>query len=457
VKNRKLPDVFWRHYLRSDVCDNMLLVLLTFAIVGAYRRVSEPELINITLPDSEESFSPRRLLKALTKVEHVVEKLPLFDGSLPVSYAGHLSVDGDNSALFYWLFEALESPETAPLIIWMNGGPGCSSMDGLFIELGPLKFSNGKLIVNEHGWNKAGNLLFIDQPVGTGLAFTTKSNYPRNDAEVNTHLYRMLQGFFNLHDNFLTNSDGKRQTREVYLTGESHAGHYIPVLAKYITEMNAKATGNDIIINIAGLAIGNGWIDPFNQYDVSDFVHGLGVISLGQKFSLKQREAACQALIRKGQLRSTQCMSLLDSVIDSTGSTSTGRMVIYDARLTSKASTYPPGHEQVESYLNRKDVRSALHVEATPQPYKECTDPPYNALAHQDAKGATEELAFLLDGGIRVLLFSGQYDVICHHLGTEKMLNKLHWGGRDIWLKASTGDTFYNENVSLSVFNSRLI
>jgi len=107
-------------------------------------------------------------------------------------------------------------------------------------------------------------------------------------------------------------------------------------------------------------------------------------------------------------------------------------------RETSRSSTYPPGHEEVERYLNRKDVRQALHATATPHAYKECADPPYYALAHQDGKPAVEELTYVLNSNKRVLLFSGQFDIICNHLGTEKMLNKLRWNGRDQWLKAST-------------------
>lgn len=387
-----------------------------------------------------------RYLQKITKSHHKVEKLPLFQGNhFPTNYAGHLYVDGDHSAHFYWLFEKPTQSEIAPLIIWMNGGPGCSSMDGLFLELGPFKFENHKLVSNEHSWHKAGNLLFIDQPVGTGLSFTKKAKYPKNDLEVNIHFYKMLLEFFNLHDNYLfPEANGKRMTREIYLTGESHAGHYIPSMAKYVLEQNENS---NIRINIAGLAIGNGWIDPYNQYDVSDFMHSLGIISLGQKFHLKQREKNCQGLIRKGTLRSSICLSLLDDVLASTGTSTTGKLTMYDARLSSKTASYPPGHEEVESYLNKKEVRAALHVVA-PQKYQECTDPPYFALAHQDAKGVTAEFAYLLNLGLPVLLYSGQFDIICNHLGTEKMLNKLLWNGRAEWLRSTTGVWAVNNNPS---------
>jgi carboxypeptidase D len=427
-----------------------LFLLISFnVLIECRRRVDNLSSFN-EFPFEDHSLEnltmTGRKLEKIKKSAHKVEKLPLFQGShFPTNYAGHLYVDGDHSAHFYWLFEKPTQAETAPLIIWMNGGPGCSSMDGLFLELGPFKFENHKLVPNDHSWHKVGNLLFIDQPVGTGLSFTRKAKYPKNDLEVNIHFYKMLLEFFNLHDNYLfPEANGKKITRQIYLTGESHAGHYIPSMTKYILEQNENS---NIHMNIAGLAIGNGWIDPYNQYDVSDFMHSLGIISLGQKFHLKQREKNCQGLIRKGTFRSNICLSLLDDVLASTGTSATGKLTMYDARLSQRAASYPPGHEEVESYLNKKEVRAALHVMA-PQKYQECTDPPYFALAHQDAKGVTAELAYVLNLEIPVLLYSGQFDIICNHLGTEKMLNKLLWNGRADWLRSTTGVWAVDNNPS---------
>jgi carboxypeptidase D len=313
-------------------------------------------------------------------------------------------------------------------------------MDGLFLELGPLKIVNGQVTLNPYSWHNAANILFVDQPVGTGLAYTKKAKYPKNDEELSVHFYRWLTEFFAMHSNYLV--PGTKKTRPVFITGESHAGHYIPVFVKHILGKNAKAGSKDLVVDIGGVAIGNGWIDPFNQYDVSEFMHGLGVLSLGQKYTMKEKERACRGLLKKGVLSSQKCFALLDDVLASTGSSGTGRMVMYDARETSKVSgVYPPGHQEVEKYLNRKEVREALHASDTPQAFKECTDPPYNALAHQDGKGATEELAYVLDADIPVLLFAGQFDVICNHLGTERLLNRLKWRGRDAWLRAPTGRT----------------
>lgn len=77
-------------------------------------------------------------------------------------------------------------------------------------------------------------------------------------------------------------------------------------------------------------------------------------------------------------------------------------------------------------------MRAAIHASQVPHAFKECTDPPYNALQHQDGLPATEQLVYVLAAGVRVLLFSGQFDVICNHLGTEKLLAKLDWAGAEV-------------------------
>ena len=94
------------------------------------------------------------------------------------------SDDRTGGRLFYWLFEKKESGP-APVIIWLNGGPGCSSMDGLFLELGPLKLAprgaTPALRTRGESWHRAAHALFVDQPVGTGFSRTSPRGYCKND------------------------------------------------------------------------------------------------------------------------------------------------------------------------------------------------------------------------------------------------------------------------------------
>ena len=110
---------------------------------------------------------------------HLVTSLPLLpDGVFPTKHwAGHLPAAGDGSdkKIFYWLFEPGDNGGSykgeIPLILWLNGGPGCSSMDGLWLENGPLRLKAGDngwtIDVNPHSWHNAPAwTLYVDQPVG---------------------------------------------------------------------------------------------------------------------------------------------------------------------------------------------------------------------------------------------------------------------------------------------------
>lgn len=53
-------------------------------------------------------------------------------------YAGYINLEGTTKNLFYWFFTSKGNPETDPVVLWLQGGPGCSSLgDGLFLEHGP--------------------------------------------------------------------------------------------------------------------------------------------------------------------------------------------------------------------------------------------------------------------------------------------------------------------------------
>jgi carboxypeptidase D len=135
-------------------------------------------------------------------------------------------------------------------------------MDGLFLENGPFRLEmdeneNYQIKAAEHSWHKSpAYTLYIDQPVGTGLSFTTSGHYPSNDELVNVDFYHFIQSFFQLHsDKFVDH----RVRNPLWFSGESHAGHYIPSMMNYILKQNDDLKDGDIEIPLAGAAIGNGW------------------------------------------------------------------------------------------------------------------------------------------------------------------------------------------------------
>ena len=163
---------------------------------------------------------------------------------------------------------------------------------------------------------------------------------------------------------------------------------------------------------------------------------------------MEDKERECQSKLKSGVYKSGVCFSLLDDIVDeSSGRSGHGVVSQYDTRLwESKGSSrdFPHGHKTLETYLsgsgstspplhtNYREVLKAIHAtEAIDagQQYKECTDPPYLALQHQDGLGVVDELVRVLDHKSKphILFFNGINDLICNHVGNEKMLNSLPW------------------------------
>eukprot|EP00571_Detonula_confervacea_P006954 CAMPEP_0172320622 /NCGR_PEP_ID=MMETSP1058-20130122/40959_1 /TAXON_ID=83371 /ORGANISM="Detonula confervacea, Strain CCMP 353" /LENGTH=657 /DNA_ID=CAMNT_0013035917 /DNA_START=41 /DNA_END=2014 /DNA_ORIENTATION=- len=410
---------------------------------------------------------------------HLVTSLPLLpDGVFPTRHwAGHLPAAGDGSdkKIFYWLFEPGEGKGDIsgeiPLILWMNGGPGCSSMDGLWLENGPLRLKSGDngwtIDVNPHSWHNAPAwTLYVDQPVGTGLSFSKKGNYCKNDFEINRDFQYFLEEFFLFHrEKFLSpikpNNNSPAEwtvNRPFYFTGESHAGHYIPSMMDFILARNdgkIDPSGSNgleplrVNIPLSGAAIGNGWIDPYHQYSAADAAYGAGLIGTAQRASFEDKERQCQSNLKSGNYRSSVCFGLLDDIIDQSGGASgTSKVSQYDNRLWEKrgqSRSFPLGHKDVETYLggarsqsnppldvNYRDVLAAIHATESidaRQTYRECTDPPYLALQQQDGLGVVDELVRILDHESKphMLFFNGINDMICNHVGNEKLLDVLPW------------------------------
>jgi len=166
-------------------------------------------------------------------------------------YAGYVTVsEPRGAALFYWFFEADTDPGSKPLVLWLNGGPGCSSIAyGLGEEVGPFHVNaDGKGVhMNPYSWNKVANLLFVDSPVGVGYSYSNTSDDILRNGDARTakdsleFLLKWLERF------------PQYKGREFYLTGESYAGHYVPQLAQAIKRYH-EATG-DKSINLKGYMV----------------------------------------------------------------------------------------------------------------------------------------------------------------------------------------------------------
>ena len=215
---------------------------------------------------------------SLQGTKNVVEDLfgDLYTGLI---YSGYLTTNITGNELFYVYLPSQNSPETAPLMLWLNGGPGCSSLFGFLAEVGPVISENfsGKFKKNEYSWNINSNLLFIEQPAGVGFSPASDPHFVWTDDVTAENLLYGIKDFLNLFPEL--------KGRPFYVSGESYAGVYIPFLSKKILE----DTSSDKV-NLKGVLIGNPltYFDTDSERSLVEFSLSHGIISLETFESFKR-------------------------------------------------------------------------------------------------------------------------------------------------------------------------
>ncbi|KAF9339265.1 Cell death protease [Linnemannia elongata] len=340
-------------------------------------------------------------------------------------YAGHMALDPrQESNLFFWLVTSRRPQKNQKLVIWLNGGPGCSSADGYFLETGPLRFVNEKLTINKGGWHEFADVVFLDQPVGTGLSYTTQP-YLGTMKEITTHFMAFLKAFFAIFPD--------RAQHDLYLAGESFAGTYIPYFGQGILEHNENVPTGEIFYNLQGLAIGNGWIDPLHQYtSFIPFAEKYGLLTPTLLESMNIQQEACLDAIRRQDLITQDTCEALVSLILRSNTETTKCVNQYDIRLTDQypecGLNWPYELPLMFNYLNRLDVKTALHATAGDTHWNECSRRVSAALQQDDSTPSIALLPDILEK-TRIMLFSGQQDLICNHIGTEYLIANMTWQG----------------------------
>ncbi|RZB90644.1 Serine carboxypeptidase-like 49 isoform A [Glycine soja] len=225
-------------------------------------------------------------------------------------HAGYYSLPNSKAArMFYFFFES-RSNKDDPVVIWLTGGPGCGGELALFYENGPFHIANNlSLVWNDFGWDQASNILFVDQPTGTGFSYSSDASDIRNDeVGISNDLYDFLQEFFKAHPEFVKN--------DFYITGESYAGHYVPALASRVNQGNKENEG--IHINLKGFAIGNGLTNPAIQYQAyPDFALDNGIITKAEHDQISQSIPDCEQAAKTCETQGGQSCETAFNICDS--------------------------------------------------------------------------------------------------------------------------------------------
>ncbi|AAF31022.1 Serine carboxypeptidase-like 50 [Arabidopsis thaliana] len=334
------------------------------------------------------------------------EALPTKSGYLPVKPA-------PGSSMFYAFYEAQEPttplPDT-PLLVWLQGGPGCSSMIGNFYELGPWRVVSRAtdLERNPGAWNRLFGLLFVDNPIGVGFSIAaSQQDIPTNQRQVAEHLYAALVEFLEQNPSF--------ENRPVYFTGESYAGKYVPAIGYYI--LKEKPNGK---VNLKGLAIGNGLTDPVTQVQTHAVnVYYSGLVNAKQRVELQKAQEISVALVKSQKWREaadarTELLTLLSNM--------TGLATLYNT-----ARAIPYRTDLVVDLLNQREAKRVLGVSETVR-FEECSDEVEDVLRADVMKSVKFMVEYALER-TQVLLYQGMLDLRDGVVSTEEWMKTMNWSG----------------------------
>ncbi|XP_010505106.1 PREDICTED: serine carboxypeptidase-like 33 [Camelina sativa] len=368
-------------------------------------------------------------------------------------FSGYVNVNQENTrSLFFWFFEALsESRSTRPLVLWLNGGPGCSSIGyGAASELGPFRVvENGtSLSFNQYSWVQEANMLFLESPVGVGFSYTNSSSDldNLNDAFVAEDAYNFMVAWFARYPQY--------KSRDFFIAGESYAGHYAPQLAEIIYDRN-KIKPKDSFINLKGFIVGNPLTD--DEYDnkgILEYAWSHAVISDNLYDSAKRScdfkssnwsepcNVAMSTVFRKYKeidiynIYAPKCISNSSSGASylSSGANYKSPAVKDWFKRVRWYEGYDPCYSNyAEKYFNRVDVQSSLHATTrNVARWKVCNDSILQTY-HFTVSSMLPTYSKLIKAGLKIWVYSGDADGRVPVIGSRYCVEALGLPVKSDW------------------------
>jgi len=365
-----------------------------------------------------------------------VTSLPFCKGNLGVQYSGYITVNATaGKALHYWFVESRGDPYNDPLILWLNGGPGCSSMDGFFYEQGPFHFDqnddplNLTLVDNPWTWTKLANVIFLEAPAGVGFSLTNV--YDTNDNITADDNHRFIQNWLKAFPEY--------QGNDFYIAGESYAGIYVPTLAYRVAQ--------DSSINFRGILVGNGvtdgyYDDLYNAFLPFLYGHALystttqNEINMYCPNGLKPNGTLCNKAVQDA-FQNMQDIDIYDIYSDcfhqrpNMLSHNKELQALLTQKKKSGGGVVPPctDAEKATEYLNLPNVQDAIHVKRGIT-WAICT----SSINYQQVVNSVLPIyRYLIAKRFRILVYSGDTDGAVPYTGTEGWVRSLSLPVKKLW------------------------
>jgi len=408
-----------------------------------------------------------------SKLDDLVQNLPDFPyrGRL---FSGYLNLSSPIKKLHYLFVESQRNREKDPLILWLNGGPGCSSLLGWAQEHGPASFREGstEFEINSYSWNKIANVIYLESPAGVGFS-TINSNkdldWSVDDNSSGRQNLEALLDFYKKFPNFRNN--------DLYVAGESYAGIYVPILVSNILDWNKQQTYDNFKINIKGMIVGNGVTDwnVDTEPALIDFAfnHSLYSYELRQEFQ-------DNCYVTRDKEKCSKVKDKIMEVIDNVNIYDIYRKCFYEEKKVGLSSNfltftefsevtsnmnkhiYTPwifseynqrkherengfltylsedNHNKMKygsttpcvdtlgptTYFNRDDVKRALNVDVSLK-WEMCSAKVSQYYMLDRSKGSYHLYPKLINSKIKILIYSGDTDGAVPYNGTQKWISNL--------------------------------
>ncbi|KAM6942590.1 lysosomal protective protein [Xenentodon cancila] len=367
-------------------------------------------------------------------------------------WSGYLQA-GPGKFLHYWFVTSQRDPAKDPLVLWLNGGPGCSSLDGFLSENGPFHVNDDgtTLYENKFSWNTIANVLYLESPAGVGYSYSDDEKYAIDDNQVADDNYEALQSFFAKFPNFTRN--------EFFIFGESYGGIYAPTLSLRVATGPAE-------IKFKGFAVGNG-LSSFALNDQSliyfGYYHGLFGEDLWRSLNTNccnkgscnfynTSSETCQIMVNIAfRIVYESGLNEYGLYLDCEGRRPSHKG--YERTMSHLFKNYrKPQHFKFSdtmtfsksvggvppclnstaqaNWLNRGDVRKALHIPDVLPSWDICSDDVGDQ--YKFLYSTVKEVYLkLLSLGLRALVYNGDTDMACNFLGDQ-------WFVEDLGIKATS-------------------
>ena len=382
----------------------------------------------------------------IASVSHGVQPLPAdksTDASIPDEKWGYVTVR-KGAHMFWWLYGAqtnIKPRSELPLIIWLQGGPGGSGTGfGNFKEIGPV---DDNMVKRNTTWLQAANLLFIDNPVGTGFS------YVDDVRALTTNVSQIAEDLLILMKSFVA-SLPMFKSLPVYIFSESYGGK---MTAAFGLRMYQAIKDGEIACNLGGVALGDSWISPVDSVITwGPFLYQFNLLDQKDLQSVMKVANETVSLVYAGKfLEATKLWGQTENVIDSLTDSvnvynvlqhhapspmafkSTGDRVL-DSLYQRHVGVYQA--KSLSDFMNTV-IRKKLGVIPDNVIWGGQSSLVFQYQSTEFMKPVTAEVSKLLAAKVTVVVFQGQLDMICDTAGAELWLKKLNWSGLSNYFRTS--------------------